>query len=303
MSKKAPKVVLVTGSSSGFGMLAAVEMAKRGHRVYASMRNTKKADALLQAAQAAQTSVHLLALDVTNTASIAAAVSEVEEKEGHIDVLVNNAGVSLGIGFFEEVSPADFEAVMATNFMGAVAVTRAVLPGMRVRKSGAIINVSSIYGFMGCATGSAYASSKWALEGFSESLRFEMDPFGVKVSLVEPGYFATPILGENMTMSQGQLDPKSPYFGPLQAGMKYFQEKILPKVGDPKVVATLLADVAEKKNPKLRYVVGKDGVLLRRMRSMLPASTFEGIFIGVGKKGLEYVPVLPAATEASKKAA
>ncbi len=150
-----------------------------------------------------ENTVHRVQLDVTRADSIAHAMGQI----GAVDVLEKNAGIGQS-GFFEEVTPEEFDAVLSTNFRGAVSMTRAVVTQMRRRGSGSIINVSSIYGFLGAPIVSASAASKWALEGFSESHRGELAPFGVQVALIEPGYFATDILGSSMTPPRPTTPPR-----------------------------------------------------------------------------------------------
>ncbi len=183
-------VAVITGTSSGFGLLAAIELARRGLRVFASMRDLGKSATLDAAAREAGVGLEKIALDVTSESSIAAAVREVHDRAGRLDVLVNNAGFGMG-GAFEDLSMAELREQFETNFFGTCAVTKAVLPGMRERKSGRVVNVSSISGLVGAPGTSAYCASKFALEGWSESLRHELRPFGVRIVLVEPGTYRT----------------------------------------------------------------------------------------------------------------
>ncbi len=275
------KRVLVTGASRGFGALTSAEFARRGYEVFAGMRDPSRAAALDDACAKAGVAVHRVQLDVTRGDSIARAMDMVER----VDVLVNNAGIGQS-GFFEEVTPEEFDAVIDTNFRGAVSMMRAVVTQMRRRGSGSIINVSSIYGFLGAPIVSAYAASKWALEGFTESLRGELAPFGVQVSLIEPGYFATDILGDPALATKKLYDPASPYHAAVVAVMDNYKKTIVPKAGDPMVVARLICDVAEKPRPALRHVVGGDGRLLRALRSLLPASAFERMLGGTVARAL-----------------
>jgi NAD(P)-dependent dehydrogenase (short-subunit alcohol dehydrogenase family) len=279
-----PKTVLISGASRGIGLLTAIEFARRGHRVLAGVRspNTPALDA---ACASARVKIERVTVDVLAPRSIEQAVAGA----GAIDVLVNNAGTTRS-GFFEMMTPAEFDLVFETNFRGAVSMTRAVLPQMRQRGDGHIINISSIYGFTGVATATPYAASKWALEGFSESLRYEMAPFGVKVVLIEPGFFATELLDPQNGQTERSGDSTSPYYQAQQGLLREYNANIRPKAGDPAVVARKVCDVAEHPRPKLRYVVGQDGRTLRAMRSLLPASLFEGIFIGMVRKARASTP-------------
>lgn len=166
------QIALITGTSSGFGMLSALTLAEKGYQVIASMRDLSRKDELVQQAEQAGVlgQIHLVTMDVTDTASIESAVSEIIEKFGRVDVLVNNAGFAVG-GFMEEVSMEEWRRQMDTNFFGLVEVTKNIIPLMRKQQTGTIINVSSVSGLFGFPGYAPYAASKFAVEGFSESLR------------------------------------------------------------------------------------------------------------------------------------
>src|SRR5687768_14210006 len=189
------ELVLITGTSSGIGLSTAVECAAFGHRVVATMRNVERRGALEAAATARGASVSVEQLDVTS-AGVDAKLRELTLKYGPFFGVVNNAGVAVG-GAFEELSETDVRDVFETNVFGLMAVTRAALPSMRACERGRIVNVSSVSGRVGLPALSAYAASKHAVEGFSEALRWEVEPFGVDVCLVEPGSYKTPIFLEN----------------------------------------------------------------------------------------------------------
>lgn len=193
------RVALITGTSSGFGLLTALKLAGQGFKVVATMRDLSRKGELEQQAEQAGLlkQLHFMTMDVTDSDSIQATISSVHETFGRIDVLVNNAGFAIG-GFIEEISMEEWRQQMETNFFGLVAVTKAVLPVMREQKSGTIINVGSISGLSGFPGYAPYAASKFAVEGFSESLRHEMFPYGIRVVLIEPGSFRTPIWGKGM---------------------------------------------------------------------------------------------------------
>ena len=202
------KTAIVTGSSSGFGMLISIQLAKTGYNVIATMREIQKSDHLIQLAtqENLMDKIHVYPLDVTSPESISKFGTYVNGLRS-VDILVNNAGYAQG-GFCEELSIEAYRNQFETNFFGTVATTKAILPAMRSRGSGRIINISSISGRIGFPGLSAYASSKYALEGFSESLRLELKPFGIEVILIEPGSYKTNIWSNIETV---KLQHKSPY--------------------------------------------------------------------------------------------
>jgi NAD(P)-dependent dehydrogenase (short-subunit alcohol dehydrogenase family) len=248
---------LITGCSSGFGLEAAVLLAKHGFRVFATMRDPAKRGRLDAALAKAGASAEVLALDVTSEASIAACVADVMARAGKIDVLVNNAGFGIG-GYVEDLTLDDFRRQFETNFFGVVAVTKAVLPHLRRARSGRIINISSIGGRTTNAVLSAYNASKYAVEGFSESLAFEAAMFGVKIVLIEPGTFKTEIFEANRQLAAGARDPNSPYFELTRATETKIDELYARFAADPKKVAEAILKAATVANPRIRYLVGTD---------------------------------------------
>lgn len=269
------KVALITGTSSGFGLLSALALAGKGYQVIAGMRDLSRKDKLVQQAEQAGVlgRIHLMTMDVTNTASIDSAVSAITQQFGRIDVLVNNAGLAVG-GFVEEVSMEEWRLQMDTNFFGLVEVTKAVLPVMRNQRSGTIINISSVSGLLGFPGYAPYAASKYAVEGFSESLRQEMSPFGIKVVLVEPGSFRTPLWEKGITGIQSREG--SPYKEKLDEVLRY-SRRTAETAPDPRQVAELIAHVAGLRAPKLRYPVGKGSRMLMVGKTLLPWRTLERI--------------------------
>jgi NAD(P)-dependent dehydrogenase (short-subunit alcohol dehydrogenase family) len=262
------KLALITGCSSGFGLLTSIELAKAGFRVVASMRDLGRRERLDQTAAAAGVSAQLdvRALDVTNFAAVPGFVDGVVREHGRLDVLVNNAGFPLA-GFAEDVSLEELRRQFETNFFGAVAMTKAVLPTMRRQRSGHIIMLSSIGGLNGAVTVSSYSASKFALEGWSESLRLEMNSLGIKVVLVEPGAFQTDIWTRGAVMGEKATQESSPN---IQRSLRMRDRvKALPK-RDPIEVARLIASIAQDPNPKLRYLVGRDAKIQLALKRLLP---------------------------------
>ncbi|HET6181750.1 MAG TPA: SDR family NAD(P)-dependent oxidoreductase, partial [Candidatus Sulfotelmatobacter sp.] len=207
----ADKIALITGSSSGFGLLTSIELAKAGFHVVATMRDFARRDRLDQAASAAGVAarIDIRGLDVTKFDSIPGFMDSVLRDYGRVNVLVNNAGFAVA-GFAEDIKLEELRLQFETNFFGAVAMTKAVLPPMRRQRSGHIIQVSSIVGLLGSVTVSSYAASKHALEGWSESLRLELNALGIKVVLVEPGAFQTGIWKRGAVMGEQAIKSTSP---------------------------------------------------------------------------------------------
>src|SRR5271170_5738255 len=205
------KIALITGSSSGFGLLTSIELAKAGFFVVATMRDLGRRERLDQAATAAGVAAQLdiRALDVTSFDTLPEFVDSVVRDHGRLDVLVNNAGFAVA-GFAEDIKLEELRYQFETNFFGAVAMTKAALPTMRRQRSGHIIQVSSIAGLHGSVTVSSYSASKHALEGWSESLRLEVNSLGIKVVLVEPGAFQTDIWTRGAVMGEQVAKPTSP---------------------------------------------------------------------------------------------
>lgn len=270
-----PLVALITGASSGFGLLTAVALAKQGYQVAATMRDPGKAGELLELARKEQVAdaVIPLQLDVTDSDSIRQAVEEIMAWFGQIDLLVNNAGFAVG-GYIEELSLEDWRQQMETNFFGVVAMTKAVLPQMRERRSGCIINVGSVSGRVGFPGYGPYAASKFAVEGYSESLRHEMSPYSVRVVLVEPGAFRTEIWHKGLARIVSHEN--SPYRERLEAVLRY-SRLAGQKAPDPIQVANLIARIAAKRSPRLRYPVGQGASAMLWGKERLPWKWLEWI--------------------------
>ncbi|WP_372368080.1 SDR family oxidoreductase [Candidatus Uabimicrobium sp. HlEnr_7] len=243
------KVVLITGCSSGLGYETALWLAEKGYIVYASMRNLKKNKRLVEESKQRNLNIHICELDVCNIDTIDNCVSGIIENEKRIDILINNAGFAV-LGKFTESTNEDFERQFATNFYGALNCSRAVLPYMIDNKEGTIINVSSILGLTGAGTLSAYCSSKFALEGWSESIRCELKKKGINIVLVEPGFFRTEIYNNVSYVSENKK-----------------QYSISSMGGSPIRVAKRIESILKKKRPRRRYTIGYDsyfGCMIKR---------------------------------------
>lgn len=262
------KIAVISGTSSGIGLLAAIELAKHGFRVVATMRDLERRTRLDDAVQAAgvASSMDVRRLDVTEFSSFDEFVSCVVRDYARIDVLVNNAGFAVA-GFAEDMSLDEIRFQFETNFFGNVALTQAVLPVMRKQRSGHIIMMSSIGGLHGTLSISSYSASKFALEGWTESLRLEVNALGIKVVLVEPGSYQTDIWTRGAVLGKKTIDGSSPN---RERGERMRNQVQKLKKKDPVEVARLIARIAEDPNPRLRYLVGSDARMQLWLKRMLP---------------------------------
>ncbi|MDX2272138.1 MAG: SDR family NAD(P)-dependent oxidoreductase [Cyanobacteriota bacterium] len=271
----ASSVVLISGCSSGFGLLSAVHLAVLGHRVFATLRNLDKQENLQAALAEKQVSADILQLDVTDDHSIQGAVAHLQEQVGYLDVLINNAGFALG-GAFEDVSEAQIRTQMETNFFGVLKLTRACLPLLRKSAAGKIINISSFAGVSGIPGISLYSASKFALEGFSEALSYELASFGISVSLIEPGSYPT-LVQSNRLMAENFDNPESPYYEQSQTMLKANDQRVGRRQSDPQEVINVIAEVVHTAKPRLRYLVGRDAKVGAFLRRMLPFRLYSRI--------------------------
>lgn len=246
------KVWFVTGTSSGFGRHIVEQAIARGDRVVATARDP---GALAELAARAPERVLALRLDVSQPSEIESAVQAADERFGRIDVLVNNAGFSI-VGAVEETSEEDLRATLETMFFGAAALTRAVLPGMRERKAGSIVQITSMGGVVTAPGFAAYCAAKHALEGFSEALAAEVEPFGVRVLIVEPGAFRTSLFGSAFR-TMPALAAYAASVGPTR---QYVVESAGKQPGDPEKAARAIVDAVAAGAPTLRLPLGADAV-------------------------------------------
>jgi len=264
-------VALVTGCSSGIGLETAVALAREGHFTFATMRNLKKVEALEKIVKDENLPISILELDVDNKESMDNAIEKIIEQKGRIDTLVNNAGWGMW-GTVEDVSIDEFKEQFETNFFSIVRMIQKIAPIMRKQKSGSIVNVSSVAGRIGFPVSPAYISSKFALEGLSECLRFELSPFGINVITIEPGVIKTNFF-DSMKMAK-RSDSNSVYndiTSKVISGVKMMAEMGT----DPKEVANAILKSINDKNPLPRYIVGNDAMMFLEAKKMKTDIEFE----------------------------
>jgi len=266
-------IALITGASSGFGLLTSIRLAQEGYFVIATMRDIgKKEDVLAKAKEnGVLDHIAIMRLDITYSDNILEVIEQVMERWGRIDVLVNNAGYAV-MGVIEEIPMADWRAQFDTNFFGTVAVTKAVLPHMRVRKQGKIINVSSGAGIIGFSNTGAYSASKFAVEGFSEALRLELLPFSIPVVLVQPGTYDTGIAAKHVF----RAERNSPYSKMIER-FNQFNQKSEKNAPNPVQVANTIVKICRARSPKFRYVCGNDAKMIFVMKKLFPWGIIEWI--------------------------
>ncbi|MDQ0300211.1 NAD(P)-dependent dehydrogenase (short-subunit alcohol dehydrogenase family) [Salibacterium salarium] len=267
---------VVTGSNGGFGRIMVQQLLEMEYEVIAGVRNLQYGNALVERAEALgkKECLHLFELDITDTQQIEKLADFVQSNMKTLDVLVNNAGYCQG-GIVEALSEEEWRHQFDVNFFGTVKLTTAMLPIFRKQRFGSIINVSSISGYMGMPGMSAYASSKFALEGFSESLRYEMLPFHVYVSLIEPSSYKTDIWEKALTdIKLASVDYKT-----MVENLVGEARQSVEGAGDPYEIATLLRVILQAKRPKLRYPLGKTAKYAYRWRHFLPKQWLENMIV------------------------
>lgn len=232
------RVAVVTGASSGIGYETSLTLARNGFHTYATMRNLQKSKSITEIANTEKLSLQVVQLDVTDDGSVKDTINRIVAEKKRIEVLVNNAGYGL-FGSLEDMSVEEIKKQFETNFFGVIRVTKQVLPVMREQNSGIIVNVSSVGGRIGLPVLSAYHSTKFALEGLSESILYEVEPFGIRVVIIEPGVVRTNIMNSSTTAKKA-LDPKSPYFKLMQKVKNHFKSNMENEPFSPEEVAKVI---------------------------------------------------------------
>jgi NAD(P)-dependent dehydrogenase (short-subunit alcohol dehydrogenase family) len=264
-------IALVTGSSSGIGFHTSLFLARAGFYTYATMRNLDKSSKIIDIVQKDNLPLEVLRLDVTDDKSVKDVINTVAVKQKRIDVVVNNAGYG-STGAVEDFSIDEIKAQFETNFFGPIRVIQYALPIMRKQRSGVIVNISSIGGRIAFPFSPSYASTKFALEGLSEALQYEVDQFGIKVILVEPGIIRTNFF-DNILKAKRAADPASPYSELLQRRIN--RVKTMFENGTaPEEVAKVILKAITSITPDLRYLVGNDANSLIEKRKSVPERKF-----------------------------
>lgn len=270
------QVALITGTSSGIGYQTALMLARNGYQTFATMRNAKKAKSLLNISEQEKLPLKVLEVDVNDNISVEKAISQIKDKARRIDILINNAGYGL-VGFFEDLNLEEIRNQFETNFFGVLNITKMVIPIMRSQKSGTIINISSGAGQVGFPGISAYVSTKFAIEGFSESLTYELSPFGIKVIIIEPGVIKTNFFGNciisNQSTKNGSLYSKA--LEKLQKDIETMQEHAT----SPIEVARLIIQVLKADEPQQRYIIGNDIAMILEAKKNLSDIEFKKMML------------------------
>lgn len=255
------KIALVTGASSGIGAAVAQRLAGAGYKVYGTSR---------RGAQGGSAGFEMIALDVTSDASVQQAVATVVQREGRIDLLVNNAGFGVAPAGAEESSMEQTRAIFDTNVFGVMRMTRAVLPQMRGQRAGRIVHMGSVLGFLPMPYGALYAATKHAIEGYSESLDHELRNWGIRSIVVEPAYTKTPF-DANLLEPDAVLDA----YRDVRAAVTGRLKELMQGAEGPDVVADTVLRAAQAPRPKLRYTAGRLAKRLRLLRTLAPSAMMD----------------------------
>lgn len=269
------KVAVVTGSSSGIGFETSLLLSRNGVYTYATMRNLNKSQQINDVAEKENLPLKVLQLDVTDDKSVKDAIRQVKDESSRIDVLINNAGYDV-MGAVEDISIEEFKSQFETNLFGVIRVTKEVLPIMRNQRAGNIINISSVGGRIGIPLNSAYISSKFALEGLSESMRYELEQFGIDVILIEPGVVKSNFF-ENADVANNNTNNTTSAYSQLTQNLYEGFEPMLKSNSSslPSDVAKIIYKAIESNNREVRYLVGKDAVSIINARQKLSDKEFE----------------------------
>lgn len=277
------RTVLVTGCSSGIGLATCHVLSRNNFMTYGTVRNLSKAKKIQDLMNMDDLSLEILRLNVNDNQSIKLAVKKILNDTGRIDVLINNAGYGM-FGPIEEITTQEIKKQFETNFFGAIRLIKAIVPIMRKQGKGTIVNISSMVGRFGVPLNSAYVSSKFAVEGLSESISFELEEFGIRVIVIEPGVVKSDFF-HNVKVKGMNLE--SPYHELMERRVNFLDKAMKNSLTCSYDVASIILDALNSKDPKFRYVVGNDATNSLRMRNSLSDRKFmewirAGIFQGKG---------------------
>jgi NAD(P)-dependent dehydrogenase (short-subunit alcohol dehydrogenase family) len=266
------KVALVTGSSSGIGFETALLLSKSGFHTYASMRNLEKSKNITEIVNTENLPLRVIQLDVNDDISVKNAINKIIAENGRIDVIINNAAYGL-FSPIEDITLDQVKEQFETNFFGVVRLVKEVLPVMRKQRNGIIVNVSSGAGRVAIPVSSAYVATKFALEGLSESMRYELKEFGINIIIIEPGVIRTNFV-ENMKTAGTRSRSESPYADLIGRTLKGFGG-LMDNSSPPKLVAEAILNAITSKEPEIRYVVGDDAKSIMKVRKSTSDKEFE----------------------------
>ena len=280
---KSKRTVLVTGCSSGIGLATCHVLCRNNFMTYGTVRNLSKAKKIQDLINRENLSLKILRLDVNDNQSIKLAVKKILTDTGKIDVLINNAGYGM-FGPVEEITTQEVKKQFETNFFGTIRLIKAIVPIMRKQGNGTIVNISSMVGRFGVPLNSAYVSSKFAVEGLSESISFELEEFGISVIVIEPGVVRSDFF-HNVKVKGMNLE--SPYHELMERRVNFLDKAMKNSLTSSYDVADTILEALNSKDPKFRYVIGNDATNSLRMRNSLSDRKFmewirAGIFHGKG---------------------
>ena len=271
------KIAVVTGSSSGVGLETSLALARNGFHTYATMRNIEGGGAkqIAEVAKNENLPLEIIQLDVNSDKSVTDAINRIAKEKDRLDIVVNNAGYDL-MGALEETSIDEIKAQFETNLFGAVRVMQRVIPIMREQKSGKIVNITSLGGRISFPLNSAYHATKFALEGLSESIQYELEPFGIKIIIVEPGGVGSNFL-KNLKWASKASDPSNSTYRSIQASIIEFFKQWTQNLTHPSEVAKVILKAVTSDNPNFRYVVGNDAVTTLEARRKMSDREFQNM--------------------------
>jgi NAD(P)-dependent dehydrogenase (short-subunit alcohol dehydrogenase family) len=271
------KVAIVTGSSSGMGFETSLILARNGFYTYATMRKLEGEGSkqLTDITKSENLPLQIIRLDVNDDKSVKNAINTIAKEKDRIDVVVNNAGYDL-MGALEETSMEELKGQFETNFFGAVRVIQAVIPIMRKQKGGTIVNITSLGGRVSFPLNSAYHATKFAFEGLSESIQYELEPFGIKIIVIEPGGVGSNFM-KNLKMASKASDPSNSPYGSIQNSISEYFKQWLQSAIHPSEVAKTILHAVTSNNPEFRYVVGKDAMMTLESRKSMSDREFQGM--------------------------